>query len=95
MTVSKAYSFTVIFILGLSIADNVHLPGEEVIKIGKNFLNASILFWLSLVQLVIRTILFTPVIIYLFKNILTFNYLFLAAALPAINIIVNYFYFFL
>ena len=54
MTVSKAYSFTVIFILGLSIADNVHLPGEEVIKIGKNFLNASILFWLSLVQLVIR-----------------------------------------
>ena len=94
MTVSKAYSFIVIFILGLSIADNVHLPGEEVKKIGKNFLNASILFWLSLVKLVIMPILTTPVIIYLFRNIfhaddvLTFNYLFLGAAPPAINIIV-------
>ena len=73
MTVSKAYSFIVIFILGLSIADNVHLPGEEVKKIGKSFLNASILFWLSLVKLVIMPILSTPVIIYLFRNILTFR----------------------
>jgi predicted permease len=94
MTVSKAYSFIVIFILGLSIADNVHFPGEEVKKIGKNFLNANILFWLSLVKLVIMPILTTPVIIYLFRNIfhsddvLTFNYLFLGAAPPAINIIV-------
>ena len=94
MTVSKAYSFIVIFILGLSIADNVHLPGEEVKKVGKNFVNASILFWLSLVKLVIMPILTTPVIIYLFRNIfhaddvLTFNYLFLGAAPPAINIIV-------
>ena len=48
MTVSKAYSFIVIFILGLSIADNVHLPGEEVKKVGKNFVNASILFCCSL-----------------------------------------------
>jgi predicted permease len=94
MTVSKAYSFIVIFILGLSIADNVHFPGEEVKKIGKNFLNANILFWLSLVKLVIMPILTTPVIIYLFRNIfhsddvLTFNYLFLSAAPPAINIIV-------
>ena len=94
MTVSKAYSFLVIFILGLSIADNIHLPGEEVKKIGKNFLNASILFWLTLVKLVIMPILTTPVIIYLFRNIfhsddvLTFNYLFLGAAPPAINIIV-------
>jgi predicted permease len=94
MTVSKAYSFIVIFILGLSIADNVHFPGEEVKKIGKNFLNASILFWLTLVKLVIMPILTTPVIIYLFRNIfhsddvLTFNYLFLGAAPPAINIIV-------
>ena len=94
MTVSKAYSFIVIFILGLSIIDNVHFPGEEVKKIGKNFVNASILFWLSLVKLVIMPILTTPVIIYLFRNIfhsddvLTFNYLFLGAAPPAINIIV-------
>ena len=94
MTVSKAYSFIVIFILGLSIADNVHFPGEEVKKIGKNFLNASILFWLTLVKLVIMPILTTPVIIYLFRNVfhsddvLTFNYLFLGAAPPAINIIV-------
>ena len=94
MTVSKAYSFIVIFILGLSIADNVHFPGEEVKKIGKNFLNANILFWLSLVKLVIMPILTTPVIIYIFRNIfhaddvLTFNYLFLGAAPPAINIIV-------
>ena len=94
MTVSKAYSFIVIFILGLSIADNVHFPGEEVKKIGKNFLNSSILFWLTLVKLVIMPILTTPVIIYLFRNIfhsddvLTFNYLFLGAAPPAINIIV-------
>ena len=94
MTVSKAYSFIVIFILGLSIADNVHFPGEEVKKIGKNFLNASIIFWLTLVKLVVMPILTTPVIIYLFRNIfhsddvLTFNYLFLGAAPPAINIIV-------
>ena len=94
MTVSKAYSFIVIFILGLSIADNVHFPGEEVKKIGKNFLDANILFWLSLVKLVIMPILTTPVIIYIFRNIfhaddvLTFNYLFLGAAPPAINIIV-------
>ena len=94
MTVSKAYSFIVIFILGLSIADNVHFKGEESHPIGKNFLNASILFWLSLVKLVIMPILTTPVIIYLFRNIfhaddvLTFNYLFLGAAPPAINIIV-------
>ena len=94
MTVSKAYSFIVIFILGLSIADNVHFPGEELKKIGKNFVNASILFWLSLVKLIIMPILTTPVIIYLFRNIfhsddvLTFNYLFLGAAPPAINIIV-------
>ena len=94
MTVSKAYSFIVIFILGLSIADNVHFPGEEVKKIGRNFLNTSILFWLSLVKLVIMPILTTPVIIYIFRNIfhaddvLTFNYLFLGAAPPAINIIV-------
>ena len=94
MTVSKAYSFIVIFILGLSIADNVHLPGEEVKKIGKNFLNVSIIFWLTLVKLVVMPILTTPVIIYLFRNIfhsddvLTFNYLFLGAAPPAINIIV-------
>ena len=94
MTVSKAYSFIVIFILGLSIADNVHFPGEEVKKIGKNFLNASIIFWLTVVKLVVMPILTTPVIIYLFRNIfhsddvLTFNYLFLGAAPPAINIIV-------
>ena len=94
MTVSKAYSFIVIFILGLSIADNIHFPGEEIKKIGKNFLTASMLFWLSLVKLVIMPILTTPVIIYLFRNIfhsddvLTFNYLFLGAAPPAINIIV-------
>ena len=94
MTVSKAYSFIVIFILGLSIADNVHFPGEEVKKIGKNFLNVSIIFWLTLVKLVVMPILTTPVIIYLFRNIfhsddvLTFNYLFLGAAPPAINIIV-------
>ena len=94
MTVSKAYSFIVIFILGLSIADNVHFPGEEVKKIGKNFLNANIIFWLSLVKLIIMPILVTPIIIYLFRNIfhsddvLTFNYLFLGAAPPAINIIV-------
>ena len=94
MTVSKAYSFIVIFILGLSIADNVHFPGEEIKKIGKNFVNANILFWLSLVKLVVMPILTTPVIIYLFRNIfhsddvLTFNYLFLGAAPPAINIIV-------
>jgi len=94
MTVSKAYSFIVIFILGLSIADNVHFPGEELKKIGRNFLNTSILFWLSLVKLIIMPILTTPVIIYIFRNIfhsddvLTFNYLFLGAAPPAINIIV-------
>ena len=94
MTVSKAYSFIVIFILGLSIADNIHFPGEEAKKIGKNFLNTNILFWLSLVKLVIMPILTTPVIIYIFRNIfhaddvLTFNYLFLGAAPPAINIIV-------
>ena len=94
MTVSKAYSFIVIFILGLSIADNVHFPGEEVKKIGKNFLNASIIFWLTVVKLVVMPILTTPVIIYLFRHIfhsadvLTFNYLFLGAAPPAINIIV-------
>ena len=94
MTVSKAYSFIVIFILGLSIADNVHFKGEEIKKIGKNFLDANILFWLSLVKLVIMPILTTPVVIYLFRNIfhaddvLTFNYLFLGAAPPAINIIV-------
>ncbi len=94
MTVSKAYSFIVIFILGLSIADNVHFPGEEVKKIGKNFLDANLLFWLSIVKLIIMPMLTAPVIIYLFRNIfhaddvLTFNYLFLGAAPPAINIIV-------
>ena len=94
MTVSKAYSFIVIFILGLSIADNVHFPGEEVKKVSKNFLTGMTLFWLSLVKLIIMPILTTPVIIYLFRNIfhsddvLTFNYLFLGAAPPAINIIV-------
>ena len=94
MTVSKAYSFIVIFILGLSIADNVHLPGEEVKKVGKNFLNANIIFWLSFVKLIAMPIITTPIIIYLFRNIfhsddvLTFNYLFLGAAPPAINIIV-------
>ena len=93
-TVSKAYSFLVIFILGLSIADNVHLPSEKVEKIGKNFLNKTIIFWLSLVKLVIMPVITTPIIIYLFRNIfhsddvLTFNYLFLGAAPPAINIIV-------
>ena len=94
MTVSKAYSFIVIFILGLSIADNVHFPGEEVKKVGKNFLNANIIFWLSFVKLIAMPIITTPIIIYLFRNIfhsddvLTFNYLFLGAAPPAINIIV-------
>ena len=94
MTVAKAYSFLVIFILGLSIADNVHLPGEEVKKLGKNFLNSSIIFWLSIVKLVIMPILTAPIIIYIFRNlfhaddVLTFNYLFLGAAPPAINIIV-------
>lgn len=93
-TVSKAYSFLVIFILGLSIADNIHFQGEKVEKIGKNFLNKTIIFWLSLVKLVIMPILVSPVIIYIFRNILhsddvlTFNYLFLGAAPPAINIIV-------
>ena len=94
MTVAKAYSFLVIFILGLSIADNVHLPGEEVKKLGKNFLNSSIIFWLSIVKLVIMPILTAPIIIFIFRNlfhaddVLTFNYLFLGAAPPAINIIV-------
>ena len=94
MTVSKAYSFIVIFILGLSIADNVHFPGEEVKKVGKNFLNANIIFWLSFVKLIAMPIITSPIIIYLFRNIfhsddvLTFNYLFLGAAPPAINIIV-------
>lgn len=93
-TVSKAYSFLVIFILGLSIADNVHLPSEKVENIGKNFLNKTIIFWLSLVKLVIMPIFTTPIIIYIFRNVfhsddvLTFNYLFLGAAPPAINIIV-------
>lgn len=93
-TVSKAYSFLVIFILGLSIADNVHLPNEKVEKVGKNFLNKTIIFWLTLVKLVIMPILTSPVIIYIFRNlfhsddVLTFNYLFLGAAPPAINIIV-------
>ena len=93
-TVSKAYSFLVIFILGLSIADNVHLPHEKVEVVGKNFLNKTIIFWLSLVKLVIMPILAAPVVIYIFRNVfhsddvLTFNYLFLGAAPPAINIIV-------
>ena len=93
-TVSKAYSFLVIFILGLSIADNVHLPSEKVEKVGKNFLNKTIIFWLSLVKLVIMPIFTAPIIIYIFRNVfhsddvLTFNYLFLGAAPPAINIIV-------
>ena len=93
-TVSKAYSFLVIFILGLSIADNVHLPSEKVEKVGKNFLNKSIIFWLTLVKLVIMPIITSPIIIYIFRNVfrsddvLTFNYLFLGAAPPAINIIV-------
>ena len=63
MTLSKAYSFIVIFILDVSIADNVHFPGKEVKKIGKNFLNANILFWLSFVKLIIMPILTSPVII--------------------------------
>ena len=93
-TVSKAYSFLVIFILGLSIADNVHLPSEKVEKVGKNFLNKSIIFWLTLVKLVIMPVITSPIIIYIFRNVfrsddvLTFNYLFLGAAPPAINIIV-------
>ena len=93
-TVSKAYSFLVIFILGLSISDNVHLPHESIKHIGKNFLDKTIIFWLTLVKLVIMPIITTPVIIYIFRNIfhsddvLTFNYLFLGAAPPAINIIV-------
>jgi predicted permease len=93
-TVSKAYSFLVIFILGLSISDNVHLPHETVQNVGKNFLNKTIIFWLTLVKLIIMPIITTPVIIYIFRNIfhsddvLTFNYLFLGAAPPAINIIV-------
>jgi predicted permease len=93
-TVSKAYSFLVIFILGLSIADNVHLPHEKVEVVGKNFLNKTIIFWLSLVKLVIMPIIAAPVVIYIFRNVfhsddvLTFNYLFLGAAPPAINIIV-------
>ena len=93
-TVSKAYSFLVIFILGLSIADNVHLPHEGVKVPGKNFLTKTIIFWLSLVKLVIMPIIVAPVIIYIFRNIfhsddvLTFNYLFLSSAPPAINIIV-------
>ena len=93
-TVSKAYSFLVIFILGLSISDNVHFPHETVKNVGKNFLNKTIIFWLTLVKLVIMPILVTPIIIYIFRNVfhsddvLTFNYLFLGAAPPAINIIV-------
>ena len=93
-TVSKAYSFLVIFILGLSISDNVHLPHEAVQNIGKSFLDKTMIFWLSLVKLVIMPIITTPVVIYIFRNIfgsddvLTFNYLFLGAAPPAINIIV-------
>jgi predicted permease len=93
-TVSKAYSFLVIFILGLSISDNVHLHHESIKNIGKNFLDKTIIFWLTLVKLVIMPIITTPVIIYIFRNIfhsddvLTFNYLFLGAAPPAINIIV-------
>ncbi len=93
-TVSKAYSFLVIFILGLSIADNVHLPSEKLEKVGKNFLNKSIIFWLTLVKLVIMPVITSPIIIYIFRNVfhsddvLTFNYLFLGAAPPAINIIV-------
>ena len=93
-TVSNAYSFLVIFILGLSIADNVHLPSEKVEKVGKNFLNKSIIFWLTLVKLVIMPVITSPIIIYIFRNVfrsddvLTFNYLFLGAAPPAINIIV-------
>ena len=93
-TVSKAYSFLVIFILGLSIADNIHMPSEKIENIGKNFLNKSIIFWLSVVKLIIMPVITTPIIIYLFRNIfhsddvLTFNYLFLGAAPPAINIIV-------
>ena len=63
-------------------------------NIGKNFLNKTIIFWLSLVKLVIMPIFTTPIIIYIFRNVfhsddvLTFNYLFLGAAPPAINIIV-------
>ena len=93
-TVSKAYSFLVIFILGLSIADNVHLPSEKVENIGKNFLDKTIIFWLTLVKLVIMPVITSPIIIYIFRNVfhsddvLTFNYLFLGAAPPAINIIV-------
>jgi predicted permease len=93
-TVSKAYSFLVIFILGLSISDNIHLPHETVQNVGKNFLNKTIIVWLTLVKLIIMPIITTPVIIYIFRNIfhsddvLTFNYLFLGAAPPAINIIV-------
>ena len=93
-TVSKAYSFLVIFILGLSIADNVHLPSEKVENIGKNFLDKTIICWLTLVKLVIMPVITSPIIIYIFRNVfrsddvLTFNYLFLGAAPPAINIIV-------
>jgi len=94
LCITLSPSFQRLFITPKSIADNVHFPGEEVKKIGRNFLNTSILFWLSIVKLIIMPILTTPVIIYIFRNIfhsddvLTFNYLFLGAAPPAINIIV-------
>ena len=96
MTVSKSYSFIVIFILGLSIAENISCwkNKESEQKIKKSFMTSSLIFWLSIVKLIMMPIFFTPIILYVFRNILhaddvlTFNMLFLGAAPSAINIIV-------
>ena len=93
MTVSKSYSFIVIFMLGLSIAENIGEKKEKE-KSKKSFMTPSMIFWLSVVKLIVMPIIFTPIILYVFRNIihaddvLTFNMLFLGAAPSAINIIV-------
>ena len=96
MTVSKAYSFIVIFMLGLSIAENVNCfkTKESDKKTKESFMTSPMIFWLCLVKLVVMPLIFTPIILYVFRRILyaddvmTFNMLFLGAAPSAINIIV-------
>lgn len=93
-TVAKSYSFMVIFILGLSFSDSINYSKMSKNKIKKNFTTKGNLLVMAAIKLIIMPILTAPIIIFVFRNILnaddvlTFNFLFLAAAPSAINIIV-------
>ena len=93
LKVGKAYSFLVMILLGLSLADSITFhPTEEVKK--KIIFKGWDLLWICLSKLILMPIISAPFVIYVFKylihtdEVMLFLFLFMCAVPSGINMIV-------